>query len=373
MEKTLYKKSKLGKIQTWKIETLENSFRTIEGFIDGLQTPTKWTVCKSKNVGSSNETTPEEQAIKEAEAKIKKQLEKGWAENINDVDKSKVKISPMLAHKFLEYINYVSTWLIVFVQFKLDGIRCIATKDGLFTRTGKPIYAAPHIWESVKHIFIEFPDIKLDGELYNHDLKEDFNTITSIVRKQKLTTEDLEKSEKYLQYHIYDVDLNDSTRFIDRNRFLKRLFQTEFKSKYLYYVETINIGFNNINELKLQLEKFLSLGYEGMMIRNGESKYSNSRTKDLLKWKEFIDDEFELIDLEEGRGDRSGMATTAICIDSKGEIFSAGIKGNFEYCIDLLKNKNEYIGKMVTIRYQNLTPDRQVPRFGKMLAVRDYE
>ena len=72
----------------------------------------------------------------------------------------------------------------------------------LWTRQGKPINSCPHIWESVRSIVENSPDIVLDGELYNHDLKEDFNKITSLVRKSKSTPEDILEAEKMVEYHV---------------------------------------------------------------------------------------------------------------------------------------------------------------------------
>jgi len=203
---TLYKRSKSGKVQVWSIETEGNKFRTIEGFVDGVKTTGEWTICKGKNIDSSNETSPEEQAIKEAKAKIVKKQESGYTENIDEVDSAKVKIAPMLAHKWVDYKDEILGEKNIAIQPKLDGIRCIATKDGLFSRNGKQIVAVPHIWEEAKKLLSSLPEgTFLDGELYNHELKSDFNKIISLVRKTKPTSEDLEESKKLVQYHIYDI------------------------------------------------------------------------------------------------------------------------------------------------------------------------
>lgn len=376
MKSTLYKKSKNGKLQQWTIETEDNKFRTTEGYIDGLQTPTEWTSCQGKRIGSTNETSPQEQAIKEAEARVRKQLDKGWTEDVNAVDEAAVKISPQLAHKYLENEEYVKSLKHIAIQAKLDGARQIGAEDGLFTRTGKPIYSAPHIWEEVEILLSELGEgAKSDGENYNMDLYDDFNAIISIFKKQKPTEEDLQKSKELAQYHIYDLDIKGAT-FFERYCGLQVIFE-KHEFKYLHLVPTTFLdnsqGQVTKEILKEYRDKFIEMGYEGVMVRNADSLYQNHRTKDLLKWKEFQDAEFELINIEEGRGNRAGMAAKVYCRDSKGEEFSAGLKGKVDYCKQLLKDKDQLIGKMVTIRYQNLTPDRQVPRFGKMIQIRDYE
>lgn len=376
MRSTLYKKNRNGKIQIWIAETEDNKFRTTEGYLDGKQTPTEWTSCQGKRIGSTNETSPQEQAIKEAEARVRKQLDKGWTEDINAVDEAAMKILPQLAHKLEENWDYALKLKHIALQAKLDGARAVGTEDGLFTRTGKPIFSLPHIQQELAYVRrgLEGVNFSFDGEAYNHELHDDFNEIISIFKKQKPTEEDLLKSKQLAQYHIYDVDVEEIS-FAGRYNILRNLFREQ--SKYVHIVPTIFFD-NSQGQVTKELlqeyrDKFIEMGYEGVMVRNADSFYQNCRTKDLLKWKEFHDAEFELINIEEGRGNRAGMAAKVYCRDSRGEEFSAGLKGKVDYCKQLLKDKDQHIGKMVTIRFQNLTPDRQVPRFGKMLTVRDYE
>lgn len=375
MKSILYKKSKTGKIQQWTIETDGSSFRTIEGFIDGAQTPTEWTHCIGKRIGMANATTGVEQAEKEALAKIKKQKDKGWVENIEDVETTTLQISPMLTHKFPDYQDTIlSQDIPLATQPKLDGIRCIATRDGLFTRNGKPIVAAPHVFSEVQKIFegLEGIDLKLDGELYNHDLKEDFNKITSLVRKQKLSNDDLEQSAKYLQYHIYDIDIPGRT-FANRFAALQMVSDIFASSTVLKIVPTTFFKHVSLEQKKYWLDtlyaEFLEQGYEGQMVRLADSHYENNRSKSLLKRKEFQDREFVIVDIEEGKGNRSGMMGRI-----KFEGFDANARGSHEFFRELLINKVHYVGKTATVRYQNLTPDG-VPRFPVVIKIarEDYE
>jgi len=117
--------------------------------------------------------------------------------------------------------------------------------------------------------------------------------------------------------------------------------------------------------------EYLKDGQEGQMIRINDV-YENKRSKFLLKRKEFIDDEFRIVDISEGNGNRSGMFGRAHLITSSGIEFEANARGNVSFYEELLKNKSEYIGKMATVRYQNLTPDGK-PRFGVIITIRDYE
>lgn len=383
MKVTLYKKSKIGKLQKWSIEATDGAFRTIEGYVDGAMTPTEWTRCIGKRKGASNETTAEEQAVKEAEAKVTKQKNKGWTEKVEDIEA--VKISPMLAHKWNDYKDKVSEEEQLASQPKLDGIRCVATEEGLFTRTGKPIHTAPHILEEVKVLFRQITPFKgyIDGELYNHKLKEDFNKITSLVRKQNPNGEELELSRTMLQFHIYDFDLKNTT-FEERYGYLRLAFITR-SFNYLKLVPTTfitlkELGQDNVTPLLDYLYgQYLKVGFEGQIIRFANSLYENSRSKSLLKRKEFIDEEFEILDIIEGTGNRSGMMGNIHFrlkwinkMENLYETFDSNARGTFDYFKELLANKQKYIGKIATVRYQNLTPDG-IPRFPVMIDIRDYE
>jgi DNA ligase-1 len=259
----------------------------------------------------------------------------------------------------------------VYCQPKLDGARCAGRPNGLWSRKGKPWVATPHIEKEVSKLLVEWPNLVLDGELYNHDFHDDFNGIISIIKKQKPTSEDLAKSEKYAQYHVYDcqfLDLPDLT-FKQRQDKLRAILEAQ-GMEYIVLVDTKLV--TNEAEMDQFHEACMEAGYEGSMVRT-DTKYENKRTKALLKRKQFIDAEFELVDVEEGVGNAAGMAYKVVV---KGAPITgssrAGMRGNAAFRKDLFINKAKYIGKQVTVRYQNLTPDGKL-RIGIMLCIRDYE
>jgi len=111
-------------------------------------------------------------------------------------------IKPMLAHKYdPDRVNWGDY---VYMQAKLDGVRCLFTKDGAFSRTGKQFMNVQHIEEDLEDTFKALPWLVLDGELYNHNLRNDFEKIISLVRKQKPTDEDRSEARRLTQYHVYD-------------------------------------------------------------------------------------------------------------------------------------------------------------------------
>lgn len=365
---TLYSRTSIGQVAEWTIEVVGSSYRTHEGIVGGKITTSKFTECFPKNVGKKNETTAEDQALKEAEAKHKKKMDTGYYPDVKDIDKSAF-FEPMLAHKWTDYGDQIT--YPVMCQPKLDGMRCIVNKDGMWTRNGKPIVSAPHIFEALKHLFEENSELVFDGELYNHELKHDFNKLISLAKKSKPKPEDLRESAVKLQYWVYDLydGKNKDHGFTTRNFILSSTVD-KLNHSSIVFVDTRMVS--SLKYLDEFYEEFMEEGYEGQMVRSVKGIYENKRSKNLLKRKTFIDEEFVLIDLQDGKGDRTGLATTASFQHPNGSTFDTGVIGNSVYAADLLKKKKKVIGKKATVVYQNLTPDG-VPRFGKMKIIRDYE
>lgn len=359
---TLYKIDSKGKTRAWYAETGTDgtrwAVRSIAGLEDGKKVTSEWTFVEQKNVGRSNETSLEEQATAEMLAEVKKKEDRGYFTNrdrINTFDKFK----PMLAHGYEEKsINWATD--VVFAQPKLDGIRCIARADGLWTRAGKQITSVPHIWELVGPLFEVNPQLVLDGELYNHSLRDNFNEITSIVRKEKPTADEVEKAKATIQYHVYDAlfNNNDSQAFVDRQSNLNSLLDDLWDADDIKQVETVWV--KNAEELDELYGEWLELGYEGQMIRQGKSKYENKRSKYLLKRKEFLTDEFKVVSIEEGLGNWAGCVKRFVLQLKDGRAFGAGVRGNQEVLKQLWEGNQ--IPKWATLRYFTPTPDG-IPRF----------
>lgn len=358
----LYQRAANQKINTFEVEVQGKCFRTITGFEDGIKTESAWTCCEPKNQGKKNSTTAEEQAKKEAEALHRKKLELGFFEDINDIDKSTL-FKPMLACDFNDYKDRIT--YPVYVQPKLDGIRCIVRKDGMWTRNGKRIISAPHIYENIKHLFESEPDLILDGELYIHSNKNDFNTICSLVKKTKPTEQDLKESAQMIEYWVYDVPSHKST--FDHRKV--SLHKVNGISK----VKTVATSrVNNEEQLKEQYGMFMNHGYEGLMIRTISGQYENKRSKNLLKYKMFHDREYTILEVHEGKGRLQNKVGQMLFKTEEGKEFYSTVNGNEEYLIELWNQRKELIGQQATIKYFELTEDK-VPRFPKVIAIRNYE
>ena len=349
----LYKRSTTNKISFWQIEVDGNKFRTESGFTDGKKIISEWTICEGKSYNSSSE-----QDLKQAKAIHKKKIELGAFENLKDID-NPILFNPMLAHDYNDYKDKIT--FPIFSQPKLDGVRCIVTSRGMFSRNGKQIISAPHIFESLKPLFEQNEDLIFDGELYAEDLHDDFNKIISCVRKTKPTKDDLEESKKWIKYHIYDLPSCDKN-FIVRNQTLNSI-KLPLTCK-LVSTEQVD----NLNDLFAYYEDYLTIGYEGQILRIPDSLYENKRSKSLLKHKTFFDSEYKIIDVIEGIGKLTGKVGTLLFETKEGKTFNSSVNGEHEYLEQLWKTKNTLIGKLATVKYFNLTPDG-IPRFPKVIQI----
>lgn len=362
----LYKRRSDGKAQQWTMQIEGDKYRTKAGIHNGRLVTSTWTTAKPKNVGKANETLAEEQAEKEAKAKWKKKLDGEYHLDINNIDKPKW-FKPMLAKPYDKYKD--SLVLPVYVQPKLDGVRCLATPDKLQSRTGKPIVSCPHILEDLERVFTQevFPVLRLDGELYCDRYSNDFEQIVSIVRKQKPTTRGLQIARKHMEYWVYDMP--GEKPFSERWKELIWVIASWPPGISIKTVPTMEC--NTHAEIDQYYRQFLKQGYEGQIIRQN-GPYQQKRSSLLLKRKEFLDEEFVIMGFEEGIGNRSGMVGRVVLSHDIGKTFGANIRGTHKYLTYLWQHKGQQIGKMATVRYFERTA-QNVPRFPVVTAIRDYE
>jgi DNA ligase-1 len=351
LSQPIYKRDANGRVRIWQYEVEGSCWRTRSGLQGGEPVTTGWTTCTPKS-----KPTAGEQALFEAQAEEKKKLDRDYRSTIEDVDRPRDSVvKPMLAHKFE---GWVAGWRNIYAQPKLDGIRCIATANGLWSRQGKPIVSCRHIEQSLAPLFQRCPTLILDGELYNHELRDDFNTITSVVKKLKPSEEDSEKARSLIQYHVYDMPSHDGV-FGERRDAIEDL-ELDMRD-HLQKVHTAHYATEEL--LNAHYERCLDDGFEGQIVRlNGA--YEQKRSKLLLKRKEFLDEEFDVIRVEEGQGNWAGYAKRAVLRLKDGREFGAGIRGTQDFCLKLL---NGPAPASATVRYFALTPDG-VPRFPVVTA-----
>jgi DNA ligase-1 len=351
------------------MEQSGNKYRTVSGLSDGEKVTSEWSHAEAKNVGRSNETTSIEQATAEIEAKYKKQLKTGYHKNVKDVDVSTY-VEPMLAqplHKLSKKPDFSKeTWG---MQCKFNGNRCIATKDGLFTRKGEKYSAVPHIENALKPFFKNHPNAVLDGELFNNDLRQQLNEISKLIRKTKnIEASDLAESEKKVKFYIYDgygfnsqtYDFGADAPYSVRKSYIDG--NVIHLSEYFVEVETkIVKSDNQMNEL---FQDLLNDQQEGGILRKMDAPYEHKRSKNLVKVKSEDDDEAIILDITDGDGNWKGAATN-VTLKWKNKTFDAVFKGNYETRAKILKEKKNWIGKEVTFLYMGLT-GLGTPNYGRV-------
>jgi len=283
-------------------------------------------------------------------------------------------IKPMLAHKYNpEKADYPA-----YIQPKLDGVRCVFTKNGAYSRTGKEFMNVDHIKNELKPVFKKYPNLVLDGELYNHELKDDFEKIISLVRKTKPTQEHRDEAEKLVQYHIYDTISSMNFTYEKRlNKIIEIIAESTYSGLFLD-CEILQLSLtayvNSFEEATKYHQKFLEDGYEGSIYRNINGIYKGTRSWDLMKFKDFHDAEATIINYEIGKGKRKGTLGKFIMQDGDGNIFGCppGKGYNYKEMRDMLKNIHKYIGQVATFTYFQRTQAGSY-RHPLFKCIRDYE
>jgi ATP-dependent DNA ligase len=396
---TLYGEATTGKIKMWKIEVADAgasgaTITVTHGYEDGKKQVATKTITVGKNIGKKNETTPLQQAIVEARATWQKKVDSGYAaaasgdkvaiaaggagmattaapadkatKSTTAAPASRAKETtldipaPMLAHDFNKRAKSIK--FPCYVQRKYDGTRCVAVpQTGLFSRNRKRY---PHL----EHILAELaslpPSLILDGELYSTELT--FQEIVGLVKRETLKAED-EKKQLKIHLHVYDI-ISDAP-YEDRKARLEALCDRE-KFKYIKLAETEVC--ETRDELKGLHDKYVADGYEGIMLRNTTGLYkAGQRSADLQKYKEFEDAEYTVVDFKEGDGAEKGCVIW-ICETEAGQQFACRPRGTREERVELFESGTDYIGKKLTVRFQELSNDG-IPRFPVGLTFRDYE
>jgi len=261
-------------------------------------------------------------------------------------------MKPMLAHKFDD--SRVDWSQPVYIQPKLDGVRCLFTKDGAYSRTGKQFKNLAHVELALIPFFRTNPYMILDGELYNHDLKNDFEKIISLVRKQKPTADDRLEAQELVQFHVYDyfdigIPGSDGTYNSYKTR-MQNLVTSDIYDKQIKYVPAKLVdSYNYARDIHTA---FLNEGYEGSIIRL-DGLYKHGRSYDLMKFKDFSDTEATIIGYELGKGKRTGTLGKFIMLDDEGVQFGCPPGKGYSYkdLAEMLNNITDYVGKRATFTY----------------------
>jgi ATP-dependent DNA ligase len=287
-----------------------------------------------------------------------------------------MRYKPMLAYPVSKKpIDYSKP---VFIQPKLDGVRCLIQYERqvkpredvvvAYSRTGKEWKNINHILKELVPFFQKYPNVVLDGELYNHDLRDNFEKIISLVRKTKPTEEDCLEASKLTQFHCYDI-IDEKLPFDQRNEFINQALMLMGDS--IYIVDT-NMVFRE-DDAKVYHRRNLDKGYEGSIVRTNDV-YKCGRSWSLRKFKDFSDAEATITGFVEGKGKRKGTLGKFIMVDDDGNEFGCppGKGYNYQDMKNLLFRAPHYIGAKATFTYFERTKAGSY-RHPLFKCIRDYE
>lgn len=340
---------------------------TVDGGISAKQMSAVRFV-KGKNIGKSNETTDEGQALFNLNSIVTSQKDAGYHE---EGEEAHILTLPMLAGKYKDRIDKIQ--FPCFVQPKLDGIRCLSDGKRAWSRGGKDL-----IPEVVSVVMTETDGYVLDGELVlplelpkdrvQVEIEEGHLSYTPKEWGFQDTLKAVKKirpESAYLEHQVYDIAV-EGIPFSERYEILRGI--VEKSSARVVLVQTVEV--NSHDEILEWHAEFVAQGYEGSIIRERPGEYIiGHRSNALLKHKDFCDAEFVITDVVEGEAGETGCAIF-VCVTPEGRAFNVRPKGEVSARKDMFNKRSEYIQKELTVSYQNLTEDG-IPRFPVGINVRD--
>lgn len=340
-----------------------------------------------------------EQAVSEAQGKIKRQLDKNYRHTKEELEE--IPVLPMLAGDYNKIGHRIDYKKGVYLSDKLDGVRLMAKclKDGsivLESRTGQP-YDIPHISKELEGI-MEPGDI-LDGEAYLHGYA--LQDITSAVKRTD-TQKKLSAARKKYEKAVGDKFIGEAYAALWEAQMIHELrpklqfvvfavieSETVFQDTPFSEVVIETYGYRNYRatdnefikfihydlahseeEMKMAHKDAVVRGFEGIMIRNADGvNESGKRSADLQKYKEFVDAEFLILDILPAKDDGSVF----LAKNDLNDLTFTVTLGSMAQRAEFLVNKELYIGKLITVKYQSRYKDTLLAQFPVGVVIRDYE
>ena len=301
-------------------------------------------IVKISGIVGSDKFTESRTNVKTGYEKALKRAQTMW----NNEHTKCNQVLPMLANKWEDRQKYISEPF--YVQPKLDGVRLLVSKDGGISRTGKIIPGTEVLGKGLG------PGQYVDGEAYDPNLN--FEELTSTFKTDPLKL-------KFYVFDFFDLKKLQMT-FEQRWKCVKE----EIYNPHYEYVETFSV--KRHKDMEGYHKMFMQQGFEGTMIRDPFSVYEvGQRSNYLLKHKDFQTEEYEITGAKTGHG-RDADAVVWVCKTQDGQQFNVRPEGTIAQREEHYKNHEKYIGKMLTVRFQNLT-NLGVPRFPVGVVIRDYE
>ena len=355
----LYKTDSKGKLRVWTATVLDSGLYTITaGLVKGKKQHSQKQAFP-KNVGKANETTEYDQAVSECWSLFNKKIQSGYKKSINEAQERKT--LPMLAQSY-DKCKHRLSWPLL-TQPKLNGIRCIATRigDKIEFKSRKD-----NIFTTLDHLVAPLLSIMKDGQRFDGEI---FIRGMALQDIRKLLVKYREGETELLEYWIYDLQSDDG-----------------FTARYYQYYNQIGESRNRGNvkrlycdlvyneaEMKAIFQKHIAEGYEGIILRDLEAPYQfGKRSHYLVKYKEFFDEEFLIVGATAANTGREEGCVMWECVTETGLPFTVRPKGSHKDRRELYKDYEAYVGKWLTVRYQEKS-NNGTPTILTGIAIRDYE
>ena len=351
---TLYAKNKKGAWKEWKISVYQNmngnpQIETQHGLFRGKMITDILTITETKRGHASLW----DQAVSTAQSKWNhKHNREHYQTSMEEGNGTTTTILPMLAKTFEggKHLKFP-----LYIQPKIDGLRCLAHPHGMFSRTGCPFLGMDAIQKELKTYFQEHENCVVDGELYSNEMP--FEELSGYCRRQK----EIPVGKKVV-FHVFDVIPPGEMRFEDRFRLLPP------ETEHIRRVPTALI--HSREQIEENLKRFVGQGYEGIILRNADGVYrTGHRSSDLQKYKLFQEEEFAIVGFAEGKGREKGLVVWE-CQTQEGKTFHARPEGDHGTRRDMFRDAASCIGKKLTVVFQEYTKDG-IPRFPVAKALRE--
>lgn len=337
----LYKQTKTKKIQLWFVSVEGNEITVTQGQVDGKLQEYK-TYCEGKNIGRSNETSPEQQAILEATSKWEKQVKKGYTTDpsgeISIKLPMKISVYQGSEHK-VPFPCYVSP--------KLNGVNGEYWREGselkLYSRGGEEYPLIKQQVSEILSIMDKFNLTSLNGEIYKHG--EWLQDITGAVKKWRPLTDQL-------KFYIFDIPCLGGLSYYDRTSVLQEIYEF-LENEDLSFVRVVNeIRVSNHDRIEKYHKKCVNEGYEGVVIRDPNSLYEyNKRSTDVWKYKVPKDGEYLIKSYKIDKNNQPVF----ICVTEEGKEFNVKPKGDKERREEIRQDVDNWVGNWLKIEYEELS------------------
>lgn len=331
----LFKQTKTGAIQSYEVSTSGDTITVTQGQVDGKK-QSYTTICTPKNVGKSNETTPEQQAELEAKAKWQSKLDSGYTQDSSGIISIKL---PMKVKVYQDQTKNVKFPCIS--TPKLNGVNAMYTKVGdtlrLTSRGGLDYPAIPHLEPQILEIMDSLDIDCIAGELYIHGMH--LQDITSLVKKTKPKSSDLE-------FHVFDLP-NLNSQYVIRNALIQEFDYSHVKS-------ISSTVCNSHDEIDVAFNSAIESEFEGTVIYNLSGIYEyNVRSSNVFKYKKAQDAEFLVIGYTIDKNNHPILE----CKTNEGNIFKVKPKGTSAERTTILNNINSYLNQWYTIEFEVYSKD----------------